>query len=133
MSLLDLFPLNSSNEGELCPNSSLEHPMVFVERFWRWRDSLYLVAYRVLDGRTAATEAVESCFRRTCREPSKFESDGQFGSWLLRILLDEALQARRRRKWGHNRHYHQAFAKASAQRTGLRHWLDDFWCLETTI
>ena len=45
MSLLELFACGRKNkEGELCSENSLEHPIVFMERFWKWRDSLYVVA-----------------------------------------------------------------------------------------
>jgi DNA-directed RNA polymerase specialized sigma24 family protein len=99
MDLLELFPLKPCNQDGLgvCADDFLEHPIVFVERFWKWRDSLFLVAHRVLGDWKAATEVVEACFRRACSEPPKFASEGEFGSWLLRILIDESLQERQRR------------------------------------
>jgi DNA-directed RNA polymerase specialized sigma24 family protein len=100
MNLLELFLSKSKNEGResLCADESLEHPIVFVERFWQWRNSLLVVACRVLGDAKAATDTVEACFRKACQRPPKFESDGAFGSWLLRVLLDEAFQVRRRRR-----------------------------------
>jgi len=133
MNLLELFPLNPKKRGvrEMCTDD-FEHPIVFVERFWRWRDSLFVVASRILRDPKAATCAVEACFRRACQNPPKFTSDGEFGSWVLRLLVDEALQARRCRRWAPKGYGHQAFAPRGAL-VSQRPWLDDFWCLETTV
>ncbi|HTZ32416.1 MAG TPA: sigma factor [Methylomirabilota bacterium] len=134
MDLLQLFPLNPEKEerGECCADDFLEHPIVFVERFWKWRESLFLVAHRVLGDRKAATDAVELCFRRSCANPPKFVSDGAFGSWVLRIVIDESLQERRRRRWAPKGHCHQTLTRVTGREEMLRQ-LDDFWCLDTSL
>ncbi|HVM75181.1 MAG TPA: sigma factor [Candidatus Saccharimonadales bacterium] len=134
MNLLQLFPLKSEDRcgTGLCADDFLEHPIVFVERFWKCRDSLMLVAYRVLGDRKAATAVVESCFRRACSEPPRFASEGAFGCWLLRILIEESLQERRRRRWAPKGHCHQSFTGAAACDGALGH-LDDFWCLDNSV
>ena len=131
MDLLELFPLRSCNQDGvgLCADDFLEHPIIFVERFWKWRDSLFLVAHRVLGDWKAATEVVEACFRRTCSEPPKFASEGEFGSWLLRILIDESLQERQRRTV--KLHCYQSLTGMVRPGGNLRR-LDDFWCLDTS-
>ena len=58
----------------------------------RYRGLLYFVASRVLEDRQGAEEAVENCLRAARRNPPTFDSEGAFRSWLLRILIDEALQ-----------------------------------------
>jgi len=58
----------------------------------RYRALLYFVASRVLEDRQGAEEAVENCLLAATRNPPTFESEGAFRSWLLRILIDEALQ-----------------------------------------
>ena len=58
----------------------------------RYRGLLYFVASRVLEDRQRAEEAVENCLLAATRNPSTFDSEGAFRSWLLRILIDEALQ-----------------------------------------
>ena len=65
--------------------------MLFEERFWLWRDSLFFIAFRVLGDARTATEAVENCFLTASRNAPTFASDGAFGSWILRILIDEAV------------------------------------------
>jgi hypothetical protein len=41
---------------------------------------------------------VENCFFTAICNPQEFESEGGFRSWLLRILIDEALQILRQKK-----------------------------------
>jgi DNA-directed RNA polymerase specialized sigma24 family protein len=75
-----------------------ERPILFEERFWQWRDSLLFIAYRILGDTRSAAEAVENCFLTASRNPSKFASDGAFGSWILRILIDEVVLIRLHQK-----------------------------------
>ena len=42
-------------------------------------------------------EAVERCFRTASRYPMSFEYAGEVRNWLVRILLDEALEIRSRK------------------------------------
>jgi Sigma-70 region 2 len=59
--------------------------------FSRYRRVLYRVAYRVLDNHQDANDAVRNCFlAASCNVPS-FENEGAFRSWLVRVLMDEAL------------------------------------------
>jgi DNA-directed RNA polymerase specialized sigma24 family protein len=59
---------------------------------------LYFVASRVLGGGEGAEEAVQNCLLTAVRNPLKFESEGGCRSWLLRILVDEALQILHQKK-----------------------------------
>ena len=36
-----------------------------------------------------AEEALENCYRKACRQPKRFASDGEFGSWMIRMLINE--------------------------------------------
>ena len=137
MNVLELFPLHPRREGrdEPCADDFLEHPIIFVERFWRWRDSLFVVACRILRDQKAASEAVEASFRVACPKPPKFESDGEFGSWLLRILIDEAAsirQSQHRQKRAPQVASHQAVTSQDPRVACFR-TVDDFWCLEITL
>ena len=69
----------------------------FHERFLRCRGLLGFIASRVLDGVEGVEQAVENCFLAAIRNPQEFESEGGFRSWLLRILIDEALQILRQK------------------------------------
>jgi len=44
-----------------------------------------------------AEVAVQNCFRRTSRNPPRLPCESEFGSWLLRRLIEEALLLRRDR------------------------------------
>jgi DNA-directed RNA polymerase specialized sigma24 family protein len=59
--------------------------------FSRYRRLLYRVAYRVLDNHQQAKDAVRNCLlAASCNSP-RFENEGAFRSWLVRVLIDEAL------------------------------------------
>ena len=95
MKTLKLFAsaLGADNPGARATGSETSQgtAMLFEERFWLWRDSLFFIAYRVVGDARIATEAVENCFLTASRNAPTFASDGAFGSWILRILIDEAV------------------------------------------
>jgi DNA-directed RNA polymerase specialized sigma24 family protein len=64
---------------------------IFDARFWRCYRTLHLIACRVLGGPERAEEAIGSCWRRASRHAQWFERESEFHSWLLRVLIDEAL------------------------------------------
>ena len=74
-----------------------EHLAQFDARFSRCYGLLRFIACRVLGGSEGAEEAIENCRFTTSQNPPHFDHEGAFRSWLLRILIDEALAARRRR------------------------------------
>jgi RNA polymerase sigma-70 factor (ECF subfamily) len=59
--------------------------------FLRYRRTLVLVAYRVLGNHNEAEVAVQNCFRKVSDIAPVVEHQGAFGSWLVRVLIDEAL------------------------------------------
>jgi Sigma-70 region 2 len=72
----------------------MRNPVVFDDRFSRCRRLLYFMARRVLgdsEGAEEAEEAMQNCFLTASRNPPRFEHEGAFRRWLLRILIDEAL------------------------------------------
>jgi len=68
-----------------------EQSAVFKARFSRCRKMLFFLACRVLGSPEQAHDVVENCKIRASRNPPTFESEGAFCSWLVRILIDEAL------------------------------------------
>ena len=72
-------------------NTAQEHPTLFAARFARARALLRFIASRVLGGNERTEEAMQSCWLAASFNPPKFEYEGAFRSWLLRILIDEAL------------------------------------------
>ncbi|MDX6457331.1 MAG: hypothetical protein QOJ51_224 [Acidobacteriaceae bacterium] len=59
--------------------------------FSRYRRVLYRVAYRVLDNHQEANHAVRNCLLAASCNVPRFENEGAFRSWLVRVLIDEAL------------------------------------------
>ena len=66
----------------------------FNARFAPCRGLLRFVASRLLNGPDEIAEAVERCFHTASRYPMSFEYEGEFRSWLVRVLVDEALEMR---------------------------------------
>jgi DNA-directed RNA polymerase specialized sigma24 family protein len=79
-------------------NHVQEDPKVFNARFSRCHGLLRLMACRVLGGTDGAGDSVHNCWLTASRNPPKFEDEDAFRSWLLRIVIDEALAIRRRKK-----------------------------------
>ncbi len=75
-----------------------EDPAVFDLRFWRSYRLLHFLARRVLCGHDGAEEAVRNCYFAASHHPPRFESEGAFRCWLLRVLIDEALLVLRQPK-----------------------------------
>jgi DNA-directed RNA polymerase specialized sigma24 family protein len=61
---------------------------------------LHFIACRVLGSSEDAELALQNCWFTAWRSPASFDSDGAFRSWLLRVLIDEALILRRQAKAG---------------------------------
>jgi DNA-directed RNA polymerase specialized sigma24 family protein len=77
-------------------NRLAEDPAVFHRRFWRCHRLLHFIACRVLGSSERADGAIENCWARASRNPPSFEYEGAFRSWLVRVLIDEALAILRR-------------------------------------
>ena len=66
----------------------------FDSRFWRCYYLLHFIACRVLGGPERAEKAVENCWHAASRNPPHFEYAGAFRTWLVRVLIEEALALR---------------------------------------
>jgi RNA polymerase sigma-70 factor (ECF subfamily) len=82
--------LRSRKEDETLSNSqgSLEALDVLCSRY---RHVLSLVAYRVLGNHAEAEDAVQNCLLTVFGNVPKFENEGAFRCWLVRVLIDEAV------------------------------------------
>jgi DNA-directed RNA polymerase specialized sigma24 family protein len=72
----------------------------FEGRFSRCRNSLYFLAWGALGNVGEAEQAMENCYRKARRELKRFTSDGEFGSWMIRILINEIVLVANRRMPG---------------------------------
>jgi len=52
---------------------------------------LRLIACRVLSNCERAEKAIRNCWHTASHYSPRFECEGAFRSWLLRVLIDEAL------------------------------------------
>jgi DNA-directed RNA polymerase specialized sigma24 family protein len=64
---------------------------VFDVWFSRSRGMLHFIACRVLGGSEHAERAIRNCWLSASRNSPKFDHEGEFRSWLLRLLMSEAL------------------------------------------
>jgi RNA polymerase sigma-70 factor (ECF subfamily) len=82
--------LHSRKQDETLSNSqgSLEALDVLSSRY---RHDLTLVAYRVLGNHAEAEDAVQNCLLTVSDNIPKFEHEGAFRCWLVRVLIDEAV------------------------------------------
>jgi DNA-directed RNA polymerase specialized sigma24 family protein len=68
--------------------------------FSRCRRTLLVVAYRVLGDHNEAEDAVQRCLQSAAfHNIPQFETEGAFRSWLVRLLINEALLIRHEREW----------------------------------
>jgi DNA-directed RNA polymerase specialized sigma24 family protein len=68
----------------------------FQVRFSRCYRLLHFIACCVLGGAERTEEVIERCRLRASLCPPRFEYEGAFRSWLLRVLIDEAVVVLRR-------------------------------------
>jgi DNA-directed RNA polymerase specialized sigma24 family protein len=68
-----------------------ENPEALDVLFSRYRRVLYRIAYRVLENHQEAKDAVCNCLLAASCNVPQFDSEGAFRSWLVRVLIDEAL------------------------------------------
>ena len=75
-------------------DQTVEDVEIFNARFYRCQKHLVLIAGRVLARSEDIDEAVHNCWLTASRNAPRFEDEGAFRSWLLRVLIDEALLIR---------------------------------------
>lgn len=71
--------------------ASREQMHKFDEWFTRCHKTLQYTACLILGGSEMAEYAIQKCWFRASRNPPNFESEGAFRSWVLRLLIGEAL------------------------------------------
>jgi hypothetical protein len=91
--------LRSEDEDEILSNSQGNLEALDV-LFSRYRRTLLLVVYRVLGDHNQAEDAVQRCLQSAAsRNVPRFENEGAFRSWLVRVLIDVALFILQEREW----------------------------------
>ena len=75
-------------------NKPKEDPAVFRARFRRCHRLLHFIASRVLGSAEQADEAIQESWLKASWNAPRFEYEGAFRSWLVRVLINEALALR---------------------------------------
>lgn len=69
----------------------MKTPQSAASRSTAYRSLLYFTAYRLLGDECEADQAVDRCLFAISRSAPSFDNEGAFRSWLIRLLIDEAL------------------------------------------
>jgi DNA-directed RNA polymerase specialized sigma24 family protein len=92
-----LGPPSTERRDELVNGKDQRHMAEFEGRFSRCRNSLYFLAWGALGTAGEAEQAMENCYRKAWRQQRRFTSDGEFGSWMIRLLINEIVLVANRR------------------------------------
>jgi hypothetical protein len=82
---------NRVKEHSRFMKSEEEQSATFALRFLRSYRLLNFIACRMLADEDKALVAILNCWQAASRNPPHFEYEGAFRSWLVRVLIDEAL------------------------------------------
>lgn len=84
-------PPFSKGRDEPVNGRDQQHLAEFEGRFSRCRKSLYFLAWGALGSVEEAEQAMENCYRKARGQQRRFTSDGDFGSWMIRLLINEVV------------------------------------------
>lgn len=85
------FPVAFMNDGVEPFDYSQDFFISPDARSTPYRRLLYFIAVRILGGRDEAEQAVAGCLAKASANPSTLDNEGAFRSWLIRLLISEAL------------------------------------------
>ena len=86
------------DEHSLVAKAKSGHDDAFGELYERHRVIAYSSALRILRNRQDAEDAVQRAFQRALLNLQRFREDSTFSTWLIRIVLNEALMLLRQRR-----------------------------------
>ncbi len=94
-----LAPVSERSDVVLARRASLGDRYAFAELFRRHGAGLYRHALRMLDGdHHAAEDAVQEALTKAWLKIDTFHGESQLRTWLFRLLINECLNVRRRRR-----------------------------------
>ncbi len=83
---------NNDSEADFAEQtSSNQQQLIFEARFWRCNRLLRFIAGLILADPEEVLKAIENCRHSASVRAPHFEYEGAFRSWLVRVLIDEAL------------------------------------------
>ena len=83
-----------------CDPNSDEFEAAFEALYTRYRDRVYSMAYRITGNATDAMDVVQEAFSLLFRKISGFRGEALFSTWLFRIVVNCAIDARRQKRSG---------------------------------
>jgi len=91
-------PLESEDDAALVLRVQRADAAAFAVLMRRYNRRLYRTARAILKDDGAAEDAVQEGYLAAWRHVGAFRGDAQIGTWLTRIVVNQALQALRRRR-----------------------------------
>ena len=91
MATVTVFDRRSSEKTTSGGRFLQERCTEFDARFLRCYGLLQFVARRILGSSEGVQDVVENCRVRASQSSLEFEQEGAFRSWLVRVLIEEAL------------------------------------------
>lgn len=91
-------PLESDDDATLVQRVQRADAAAFAVLMRRYNRRLYRTARAILKDDGAAEDAVQEGYLAAWRHVGAFRGDAQIGTWLTRIVVNQALQALRRRR-----------------------------------
>ena len=91
-------PLESEDDATLVLRVQRADAAAFAVLMRRYNRRLYRTARAILKDDGAAEDAVQEGYLAAWRHVGAFRGDAQIGTWLTRIVVNQALQALRRRR-----------------------------------
>ena len=89
-------PLDAEDDAALVVRVQRADPRAFAVLMRRYNRRLYRTARAILRDDTAAEDAVQEGYVAAWRHIGEFRGDAQIGTWLTRIVVNQALQALRK-------------------------------------
>jgi RNA polymerase sigma-70 factor (ECF subfamily) len=89
-------PRDAADDPELVRQVQRGETAAFAVLMRRYNRRLYRTARAILKDDAAAEDAVQEGYVAAYRHIGEFRGDAQFGTWLTRIVVNQALQALRR-------------------------------------
>lgn len=94
---LDLTPQGEPSDQDLLERIGRSDSDALMRLYQRHCSRAFSLAYRILGERTAAEEILQDAFVRVWQRPEQYRLErGQFASWLLTVVRNQALDRKRK-------------------------------------
>lgn len=91
-------PPSASTDDALVARARTGDGDALGELVARYHERAYRLAFRISGNEQDAEDIVQNAFLQVCRKLGTFRGDAQFGTWLYRVTMNEALMAQRARQ-----------------------------------